>query len=156
MVVGWRCHLGSCFVRAEWGLGEQCAAVGFLGAGNFIGGKCQVAVSTIDRLRVASIASASSHSAKPRFAMSFIKNSPSADKTGKPPADASPTPGVVTMKLSVVTKNSEAKTPPTTEAFGNHGLTASSAAVINSIDPFNRPKASMDMMLYTQLKRGLL
>ena len=40
--------------------------------------------------------------------MSFIKNSPSADKTGKPPAEASPTPGVVTMKLSVVTKNSEA------------------------------------------------
>src|SRR6185312_15508786 len=107
-------------------------------------------------LRVASIASASSHSDRPRSAMSFIKNSPSADKMGKPPAEASPTPGVVIMKLSVVTKNNEANMPPTTEAFGNHGLTASSAAIINSIDPFNRPKASMDMMLYSQLNSGLL
>src|ERR1700743_685233 len=88
--------------------------------------------------------------------MSFIKNSPSADKIGKPPADASPTPGVVIMKLSVTTKKSEATMPPSTEAFGNHGLTASSAAVMNSIDPLIRPKASMDMRLYVQPKNGLL
>src|SRR4029450_6663611 len=87
----------------------------------FSTGEFHSAFAAIAFLRVASMASASSHSAKPRFAMSFIKNSPSADKTGKPPADASPTPGVVIMKLSVVTKNSEANMPPTTEAFGNHG-----------------------------------
>ena len=50
--------------------------------------------------------------------MSFIKNSPSADKTGKPPAEASPTPGVVTMKLSVVTKNSEAICRPPRKPSG--------------------------------------
>src|SRR5689334_11981465 len=112
-------------------------------------------LTTLARLRVASIASTSSHSANPRFAMSFIKNSPSADNTGKPPAEASPTPGVVTMKLSVITKNSDANTPPTTETLGNHGLTASSAATINSIDPFSRPKSSIDITLYIQLKNGL-
>src|ERR1700757_4039274 len=109
--------------------------------------ECQSVLGSVACLGVRSIASASNHSAKPMRAMSFIKNSPSADKMGKPPADASPVPGVVIMKLSVVTKNSEANMPPTTEAFGNHGLTASSVAVINSIDPFNRPKASTDMML---------
>ena len=70
--------------------------------------------------------------------MSFIRNSPVADRTGKPPAEASPMPGVVSMNDKVPRKNRTANAPPSTDNFGDQGLTANRTAAINSAVPSNR------------------
>jgi hypothetical protein len=98
------------------------------------------------RRRVSSSASARIQIERPRLAMSFIRNSPFDDNTGNPPADASPTPGVVHMKLTVPAKKMTASRPPAMDALGNHGLAATNAAVISSIIPSTLPNVSMDMM----------
>src|ERR1700742_851968 len=98
------------------------------------------------RRRVSSSASARVQIERPRLEMSFIRNSPVDDNTGNPPADASPTPGVVHMKLTVPAKKMTASRPPAMDALGNHGLAATNAAVISSIIPSTLPNVSMDMM----------
>src|SRR6201999_3749749 len=73
-------------------------------------------------------ASANVHVARPRSATSLIRNCPVDDSTGKPPADISPTPGVVNRKLIVATNSPIAITLPTADTRGHQGLTASSPA----------------------------
>src|ERR1700733_6243122 len=99
------------------------------------------------RRRVASHESDSVHMARPNKAMSFIRNSPLSDNTGNPPAVGSPIPGVEIMKLSVPRKNRVARTPPRTDNRGDHGLTASNAAVASSATPVSAPNVLMDMRL---------
>src|ERR1700753_1532643 len=98
------------------------------------------------RPRVSSSASARVQIERPRLEMSFIRNSPVDDNTGNPPADASPTPGVVHMKLTVPAKKMTASRQPAMDALGHHGLAATNAAVISSIIPSTLPNVSMDMM----------
>src|ERR1700748_1614050 len=98
------------------------------------------------RRRVSSSASARVQIERPRLEMSFIRDSPGDDNTGNPPGDASPTPVVLHMTLTVPAKKIKASRPPAMDALGNHGLAATNAAVISSIIPSTLPNVSMDMM----------
>ncbi len=71
-------------------------------------------------------ASAHVHSDAPRRTKSLIRNCPgTTDSAGKPPADASQTPGVVNRKLSVVRNIPTANAPPAAAARVENGRTAS-------------------------------
>jgi hypothetical protein len=64
------------------------------------------------------------------------------DNSGKPPADASPTPCVVITKVNVLTKSTIANTLPNSDAVGCHGFITNRSAVTTTITPSFREKSA--------------
>ena len=72
------------------------------------------------RHAIALMASASVNIDTPNKTMSLMRNWPVMDKSGNPPADASPTPGVVITNVNVLTKSTIANTLPNSDTVGYH------------------------------------
>ena len=81
------------------------------------------------------MASASVNIDTPNKTMSLMRNWPVMDNSGNPPADASPTPGVVITNVNVLTKSTIANTLPNSETVGYHGFTTNRRAVTTSTTP---------------------
>src|SRR5882757_7263390 len=108
-----------------------------------------------ERRRAAISDSPNVHTDAPSSTMSLIRNWPTGDNAGNPPAAESVTPGVVNRKLNVLMNSRVAMALPTADGRGSQWRRATNTAAMISTAPSAPDRVRTVSTLSIQLINGL-